>query len=260
MRIAALQMVARAGDVAANLASIGRAVAEAKTRGAELLVAPELALTGYGASDAIRALAEPREGGQIAAIRRMAGESGLAIVVGFAERTDGFIYNSAILARPDGEASFYRKCHLYGDYERELFAAGNERPKSLDLNGLRIGMLICYDVEFPECVRALALEGVDLVAAPTALPESAHAAFIAEKLVPTRAFENQVAIVYANHAGADRRFAYAGRSSITMPDGSDAARAGPSSEEIMVADFERAHFDASRAANPYLRDRRRDLF
>ena len=260
MRLAALQMVARAGDVAANLAAIDRAAAEAKTRGAELLVAPELALTGYGAGDTIRALAESRDSGQIAAIRRMAGESGLAIVVGFAEQADGVIYNSAILARSDGEAFFYRKCHLYGDYERELFAPGEEPPKNLDLNGLRIGMLICYDVEFPECVRALALEGVDLVAVPTALPASPHAAFIAEKLVSTRAFENQVAIVYANHAGADRRFAYAGRSSIIMPDGSESARAGPASEEIIVADFEPAHFDASRAANPYLRDRRKDLF
>jgi predicted amidohydrolase len=119
-----------------------------------------------------------------------------------------------------------------------------------------VGLLVCYDVEFPETVRALALAGADLVAVPTALPEGDHAAFIAERLVPVRAFENQIAVVYANQAGADRRFAYAGRSAIVTPDGMDAARAGPAGAALIVADYDPAAFAASRAANSYLADRR----
>jgi 5-aminopentanamidase len=109
-------------------------------------------------------------------------------------------------------------------------------------------------------VRGLALGGAELVLVPTALPESEHAAFIAERVVPVRAFENQVCVVYANHAGSDGRFVYAGRSCIAMPDGSDAARAGRHEAELILADYDPARFADSREANPYLADRRAELF
>ena len=84
--------------------------------------------------------------------------------------------------------------------------------------------MICYDVEFPEMIRHLALSGADLVLVPTALPASEHAAFIARSIIPVRAFENQVFVAYANHAGRDDAFAYAGLSGIAAPDGSDELR------------------------------------
>ena len=260
MRIAAFQMQARAGDVEANLAMIGDAAVEARARGAELLVLPELATTGYGAGEAIRALAEPADGRQVAALARTARDKKIALVAGFAERAGAAIYNSAILLTPDGDCSLYRKCHLYGAYERNLFAPGDRTPGVIALGALRVGMLICYDVEFPEAVRRLALDGGELILVPTALPDTPEAAFIAEKVLPVRAFENGVAVVYAGHAGRDERFAYAGRSCIAMPDGSDAARAPPSGAAILVADYEPARYAACRAANPYLADRRVDLF
>jgi predicted amidohydrolase len=98
------------------------------------------------------------------------------------------------------------------------------------------------------------------VLVPTALPQSEHSQFIAGKVVPVRAFENQIAIVYANHAGSDVRFTYAGRSCIVMPDGDDRARAGRSGPTVLVADYEQGAYVQSRAANPYLGDRRTDLF
>jgi predicted amidohydrolase len=260
MRIAALQMVARPGDLDGNLALVADAARQAGEEGAALLVAPELATTGYGAGETIRHLAEARGGRQIARLAELAVEHGIAIVAGFAERDGELIYNSAALVTPDGDCAIYRKCHLYGPYERTLFAPGASPPAIVDLGGLKVGVLICYDVEFPEAVRRLASNGADLVVVPTALPESEHAAFIAEMLVRVRAFENQVAVVYANHAGSDGRFAYAGRSCIVMPDGSDAARAGASGAELILADYEPARFAGSRATNPYLADRRADLF
>jgi predicted amidohydrolase len=260
MRIAAFQMQARAGDIEANLAMISAAAVEARARGAELLVAPELATTGYGAGEAIRALAEPADGRQIAALARTARDNAIVIVAGFAERAGATIYNSAALLTPLGECSIYRKCHLYGGYERDLFKPGDRPSRVIELGGLRVGVLICYDVEFPEAVRHVALGGGELILAPTAQPETPDAAFIAEKIVPVRAFENGVAIVYADHSGADQRFAYAGRSCIAMPDGSDAARAPQSGAAILVADYEPARYAECRAANPYLEDRRTDLF
>jgi predicted amidohydrolase len=259
MRLAAFQMVARTGDVAANLAMIEAAVAEATARGAELLVAPELATTGYGPGDAMPALCEPADGAQATALAKMATKHGIAVVAGFPERSGGAIYNSAIFAMPDGTRTIYRKCQLYGRYENRLFKPGDAAPALTGFGGLKLGVLICYDVEFPELVRHLALAGADAVLVPTAQPDTSDAPFIAGKVIPVRAFENGIAIVYADHAGADGRFGYAGRSCIALPDGNDAARAAASGSEVIVADYDPAAFTAARTANPYLKDRRTDL-
>ena len=154
-------------------------------------------------------------------LQAIAAETGIAIVAGFAEAADGVVYNSAVAVTPDGGRHVYRKMHLYGDYEKSLFRPGDTAPPVFQIGGLKAGLLICYDVEFPEMVRHLALAGADLVLVPTALPASEHAAFIARSIIPVRAFENQVFVAYANHAGRDDAFAYAGLSGIAAPDGSD---------------------------------------
>jgi 5-aminopentanamidase len=259
MRIAVFQMVAIKGDVAANLAMIAAAAEQASVRGAAVLVAPELATTAYGSGDRIRSLAEPSDGAQVAALAGMAAACGITIVAGFAERDGERIYNSAALVEPDGRRTVYRKCHLYGDYERRLFTPGDRPPAIVALGGLKAGILICYDVEFPEAVRHLALAGAELVLVPTAQPDTPDAGFIAGKIVPVRAFENGIAIAYADHAGDDGRFAYAGRSCIALPDGSDAARAPAPGSALLVADYEPSAFAKVRAVNPYLADLRRDI-
>jgi predicted amidohydrolase len=95
---------------------------------------------------------------------------------------------------------------------------------------------------------------------PTAQPDAPDAPFITGKVIPVRAFENGIAIVYANHAGDDGRFRYAGRSVIALPDGSGGARAPAEGGAVIVADYAPADFVATRSANPYIRDRRADLF
>jgi predicted amidohydrolase len=260
MRIAVFQMVAKKGDVAANLGMIADAVAEAARQSAELLVAPELATTAYGSGKRIRELAEPADGAQVAALAEMAAKHDIAVVAGFAERAGDVIYNSAALVTPDGGRSIYRKCHLYGDYERALFAPGDSPPVTFTLGRMRVGILICYDVEFPEAVRHLALQGAELVLVPTAQPDTPDAPFVTEKIVPSRAFENGIAIAYADHAGGDDRFRYAGRSCIAFPDGSDGARAPAAGSAVLVADYQPESFSKARLANPYLKDRRPALF
>lgn len=259
MRLAAFQMIAKTGDVAANLAMIDTACAEAKAKGAELLVAPELATTGYGAKDAMRELAETADGSHASALAGMAEKNGIAVVAGFPERVGDAIYNSAIFAKPGGERIIYRKCQLYGRYEHALFLPGDAAPKLTTFGALKFGVLICYDVEFPELVRHLALAGADAVLVPTAQPNTPDAPFIAGKVVPVRAFENGIAIVYSDHAGSDSRFGYAGRSCIALPDGSDGARAPKDGSHVIVADYDPAAYAAVRAQNPYLKDRRTDL-
>lgn len=256
MRIAAYQMHARPGEVWINLALIGKAAALAKERGADILVAPELAITGYGIGDALRELAEHENGPQVALLSQIAAEKGITIVAGFAERKGKTLYNSAALVDPSGRRIVYRKCHLFSDYERALFTPGDAPPRVVTWGNVPLGMLICYDVEFPETVRKLARDGAKLALVPTAEPQGTHSAFIAEKVVPVRAFENQIAVVYANHAGVDKRFAYAGRSRIVMADGIEAAVASPSESIVLVADY----YEEPDTAVPYLADLRTDLF
>jgi 5-aminopentanamidase len=256
MRIAALQMRAVPGDPEANLARIERAAHDVAAKGADLLVAPELAVTGYGAGDAILKLAETGAGKTAHRLGALAEATGVAVIAGFAERDGETVYNSALLADKGGTTDIYRKSHLYGPYERSLFSAERPSDHVITFHGMKIGMLICYDVEFPENVRRLALAGAQAVLVPTALPSSDHAALIARKMIPVRAFENQIFVAYVNHCGADSRFAYAGLSGIAAPDGTMLAEAGMHDEELLIADLLPQDYAASAAENTYLTDLR----
>src|SRR6202011_3992475 len=121
MRLAAYQMVAAPGDVPRNLAMIVAAAERAKAAAADILVVPELATTGYAIGDDLLALAEDADGAQATALGAAAERLGIAIVAGFAERAGNAVYNAALLAAPSGARHVYRKCQLYGDYEKRRF-------------------------------------------------------------------------------------------------------------------------------------------
>jgi predicted amidohydrolase len=247
-------MVAAAGNVDANIQSIAGAADEAAKGGARLLVAPELALTGYGAGEAIRSLAEPAGGAQVRRLQELSQAHGLAIVAGFAERDGERIFNSLAMVAGAAPPTVYRKTHVYGDYERALFTPGRLQSDLRDFEGLKLGFLICYDVEFPENVRRLTRAGAELVVVPTALPQGPFAAFIATRVVPVRAFENQVFVAYADHGGRDSRFAYAGLSRVAGPDGECLAAADDDAPALLFADIDASAYEASRSANSYLSD------
>ncbi|MEO3430978.1 carbon-nitrogen hydrolase family protein [Pelagibius sp. CAU 1746] len=257
MKAALLQMQAATGAVEANLQTIEEAAAQAAAQGAELLIAPELATTGYGAGEAIRDLAEPAAGPQVARLASIAARHGLAVAAGFAERDGDDVFNSLAMAAPGLAPAVYRKTHLYGDYERALFTPGEVRPAIADWGGLKLGFLICYDVEFPENVRRLAEAGAEVIVVPTALPEGPYAGFIATQVVPVRAFENQIFVIYANHAGRDARFGYAGLSCIAAPDGRCLAASDGNEPALLFAEIDPAAYEESRRANSYLADLRR---
>nr|CAD6595792.1 hydrolase [Rhizobium sp. TCK] len=256
MKIAGYQMQSVTGDVEANLDKIAKAAARAAEQGARLLIAPELAINGYGAAEALVETAISAQSPTMARLSELAARNGLMIVVGFAEVDGDAVYNSAVLTDGSGEFAVYRKSHLYGPYERRWFSVEEPRAILADVDGMRIGMLICYDVEFPENVRRLAKAGADLVVVPTALPIGWSGSFIAEHMIRVRAFENQVFVAYINHCGADQIFAYAGLSRIAAPDGTLLAEAPADEEALFVAEIVSSAFDQSRAENTYLRDLR----
>ena len=255
MRIAALQMHAIAGDGDANIERIAAAAADAAAGGAKLLIVPELAVTGYGAGEAgFARLASPATGDVAARLGAIARQNSLAIVAGFAEQDGAKTYNSALFTDGIGTNAVYRKSHLYGDYERAAFRASPPASVMVELGGIRLGMLICYDVEFPENVRRLALAGAELVVVPTALPKGASGSFIAGHMIQVRAFENQVFVAYINHCGEDDRFTYAGLSRIAAPDGRLLAEAPAEGETLLFAEIRPEDYAKSRAENTYLVD------
>jgi 5-aminopentanamidase len=253
IRLSALQMQTAGPDTAANLARIETSAREAAEAGATLLVTPELGITSYGGGEKIRALAEPAGGAIAARLAGIARETGVALVAGFAEKAGDAVYNSAIYTDGSGKPSVYRKSHLYGEYERGLFTPEKPSTCLLSHRGMTLGMLICYDVEFPENVRRLALAGAEMILVPTATPKGASGTFIAEKMIPVRAFENQIFIAYVNNIGRDGDFDYAGKSVIAAPDGTALAAAGLA-EQLLTVNIEPELYARSRSENTYLRD------
>jgi predicted amidohydrolase len=152
----------------------------------------------------------------------------------------------------------YRKVHLWGPGERAAFVPGQGAPLVVDLGGLRVGVAVCFDVEFPETARAAALAGADVLAVPTAIEDPV----VARVLLPARAMENGMALVYANHAAGGQPEggpAFCGGSVVLAADGSVVATAG-SGEELLVADVDAAALAAVRTRNPYVAELRPHLY
>jgi len=257
VKLAVCQEKSAAGDVPGAIEIMRRRALAAAAAGAGLAIFPEMFLTGYNIGDAVFKLAEPVDGpsaGRAAAIAR---EAGIALLYGYPERDGDTVYNSALLIGCGGlPLANYRKTHLYGSEEKRLFAPGKSL-KLAELDGLKIGILICYDVEFPEAVRALALAGAELIAVPTALIRPFD--IVARTLVPARAFENQVYVAYAGMCGSEAGLGYCGLSCIVGPDGQDLARAG-TGPALLLADIDFSAIPKGRMSNPYLSDRRVELY
>ncbi|WP_405441772.1 carbon-nitrogen hydrolase family protein [Streptomyces avidinii] len=259
LRTALLQSSGVLGDTAENLKALDEAAARAAQSGAGLLVTSEMFLTGYALDlQDIPGLAEPADGASARAIGEIARRHKVAVLYGYPESADGVVHNAAQLIGPDGAAlANYRKTHLFGCFEQDAFTPGDTPVVQADLNGLRIGIMICYDVEFPENVRAHALAGTDLLLVPTAQMHPFQ--FVAEQLVPVRAFENQMYIAYVNRTGPEGEFEFVGLSCLASPDGVTRTRAGRG-EELVFGEADPELLSASRENNPYLRDRRPGLY
>ncbi|OON82051.1 carbon-nitrogen hydrolase family protein [Streptomyces tsukubensis] len=265
LRTALLQNSGHPGDTAANLVLLDEAAARAAEAGAGLLVCPEMFLTGYAIGADAHRLAEPADGPSARAVAAIAARHGLAVLYGFPELGDGapaparpVVHNAAQLIGADGaRLATYRKTHLFGAFEREWFTAGETAVVQAEVGGVRVGIMICYDVEFPENVRAHALAGTELLLVPTAQMHPFE--FVAESLVPVRAFESQMYIAYVNRSGAEGEFEFVGLSCLAGPDGVARVRAGRGGE-LLTGDVDPGALRASRAANPYLSDRRPELY
>ena len=241
-------------DVPGNLARLEAAAREAASAGAHLLVCPEMIVTGYAiGAPAVQALAQAADGAWADAVAAIAQRHQLAVVYGYPERgANGRVYNAAQWIDASGRRCLnYRKAYLFGDLDRSQFAAEAQSARTFDFHGWKVGMLICYDVEFPEATRALALAGADLIAVPTA--NMAEYDFVARSLVPVRAYENQLFVAYANFTGPEGALQYGGLSTVAGPDGAPLAQAGRE-ETLLIATLEEERLTAARRTAQHVRD------
>jgi 5-aminopentanamidase len=268
VRVAACQVSLRVGEIARNRSAALEATFSAAAAGASVIILPELAPSGYvfDSPAEARAAAEPADGPTVTGWAAAAADRGLVIIGGFAELgADGQLYNSAVLADPGGVRAVYRKAHLW-DAEPGFFAPGTAPPPVVDTAFGRIGVMICYDVEFPEWVRAPARAGADLLAVPTNWP--------AEPVPPgerpnvvlnvqAAAFANRMFIAAADRVGEERGVSWVGGSLIAGPDGYPlAGPAGARDPELIIADCDlaRARDKATSPRNDPHRDRRPALY
>ena len=257
MKIAICQTAGSPGQVGKNLDSMRKAAAEAADGGAELLILPEMYLSGYNIGPDLKQLAEEPGGPASRMASIIARETNIALLYGYPEKASDGVYNSALLINSSGEVQANcRKTHLYGTNEKQQFLLGDKLVNT-ELCGINIGILVCYDVEFPEAVRCLTIAGADLIAVPTALMKPFCR--ITDIVIEARAYENQVYVAYANRCGSEGDMEYCGRSTVAGPDGGITAQAGIG-PEMLFADINKAVIMEERKDNPVLSDRRPELY
>ncbi|MFA3920971.1 carbon-nitrogen hydrolase family protein [Ruegeria hyattellae] len=218
----------------------------------DLLVLPELFATGYNIGSQVVERAEPADGPIAKAVAALAKTHGVAIHYGYPEIEGEAIFNAVQCIEPDGAVlGGHRKLAIPPGFEGDHFTPGRDCTL-FSYRGVRIATLICYDAEFPETARHVASLGAELVLVPTAL--GVQWDWVAQRMIPTRAYENGIYLAYANSAGTENGLQFLGQSFIATPDGQELARAGKETE-ILYGTLELDKVSTAQSRLPYLRDR-----
>lgn len=248
MRIAFIQMKVLFGDKKTNMNHARGLLANCQAR---LCVLPELCITGYCYTSRreVEDLAEPIPSGPTCyEFSTLARRSNCYLVFGMAEKAGDKIYNSAVLIGPNGHLATYRKIHLYNE-EKEWFDPGDLPFRVAEIDGAKIGMMICFDWIFPESVRSLALQGAEIICHPANLVLP-----YCQRAMVTRCLENGVFAITANRIGTEQRHGkklhFTGGSQITGPRGEIFSRAPKIREMVGIVEI-----DPAVARDKWLNDR-----
>ncbi|MCL1905624.1 MAG: carbon-nitrogen hydrolase family protein [Clostridiales bacterium] len=251
MKVAAIQFAGIPATPEANRQKAAALINEAADKGARLLVLPEYWPAGFNPLQ-VPDFAETMRDATVSLLRRLAKERQVFIVSGsLAEKRDGRLYNTTAAISETGEiAAKYRKTHLCPLKEEEIFFPGDEWTIT-EYSGLRVGIISCYDVYFPEFTRNLALRGAQLLAMPAMVEKTAEEVRL---LARARALENSCFVIMANQA----LNAAAGLSLIISPDGRVLAEAG-SKDEVLLAELDMHSLASVRGERNILNNRRNIL-
>lgn len=261
MKVAAAQIACTLGDLSANLRMMCDFAERARAAGAELVVFPEMADTGY-AMQVIREQATAWSEGAVPELQKIAHTLSLAIISGVSEKEGGAIYNSQVVIDSTGAiVAKYRKTHLFAPapVEEDKFCAPGHELTSVELGPLKFGLTICYDLRFPEIYRALALDhgaNAFVISSAWPFPRVEHLRVLAT----ARAIENQSYVILANRVGRDEGAPFCGASAVIDPYGVVVAAASPDRAELIVADLSQEVLSTVRQRMPVLAHRREDLY
>ena len=265
VKVALAQISCTRGEKTENLKKIETNLTDAKRQGADLIVFPELALTGYCVQDQIRSLAETIPGHSTNAVEEMARRAGMYVVFGMPEISNKArgIYNTAVLIGPEGLVGKYRKMHIPNAAEERHFHPGSE-ASVFDTNVGKLGLIICYDVFFPEVSRLMRLKGAELIVCVSASPRCDEGSPIEsqtflETLVTARAIENTAFVAYVNLTGEDEGMRFWGGSKLVGPNGRTLARAKYDDEDLLVGEVDYADIQSVQDFIPIFRDLRPEL-
>lgn len=259
VRIGVAQYEPHVGDLEGNRVAAVRWARRAAAQGCHLVVLPELASSGYvfqSADEAGATAEDAHQGPYVTALAEVAAESGIHVASGLNERADGVRHNSSVLVGPSGTLAVYRKLHLFND-ELSWFHPGSSLPV-VDTPFGRVGMIVCFDLWFPEAARALAVAGAEIVAVPTNWVASFKKRVFNDAgecqgdiVAMATAAQNGVMVACADRVGEERGVRFLGCSLIVGPDGWPVAGPAPAHGEVLLtASVPRESVVAARQRTP----------
>jgi predicted amidohydrolase len=266
-RLAVAQIAPVLGDVEKNLALHEKVAREAISRSVNLLVFPELSLTGYFLKDQVTSVALAGEEPALAALRNLSQR--VAMVVGFVEEAPGHRFHNAAVYLEGGEVRhIHRKVYLptYGIFDEQRYLAAGGCVRAFDTALGRMAILICEDMWHPATVGIAAWDGAEILLCPSASPgrglgqaEPFQNSSTWERVIRAYGDLFTCFVVYANRVGYEDGACFWGGSEVVGPTGASLAKARYLEEDLLVAEVDAGTLRRARIANPLLRDERLDL-
>ncbi len=260
MKIAVAQIKCSLGDVTANIEQIASLSQKAAMKGSDVIIFPEMADTGYEMS-VIREKASAWDEAPLNALEKVATDHGIHVICGMSEKEGEHIYNSIAAFNPKGKMlGKYRKIHLaaYPPLDEDsCFSPGNAL-EIIEIGDMKWGLMICYDLRFPELSRALVLKGAEVLVLCSAWPFPRVTHW--KTLTCARAIENQAYLIAANRVGTDGMLTFCGSSCIVDPYGVIVASAAEDREALIVGEINKENLISVRSRIPIFQHRRNDLY
>jgi predicted amidohydrolase len=263
IKIALAQISSKRENKKANLQKIEEDTVKAEEQAADLVIFPELSLTGYVVKDQIYEIAETIPGPSTKKVEDIARKTGRHIVFGMPElsgKTKATIFNTAVLVGPKGIIGKYQKRYLptHSVFEEKRYFRPGYQTAAFTTAVGNIGLCICYDVFFPEVCRLTRLKGAQLIVIISASPAVRKSYF--EVLTAARAIENTVFLAYVNLAGVEEGLQFWGGSRLVSPTGEVLAKAKYDEEDFVTCEVDYGDMRPAETFIPTLRDLRPELF
>lgn len=263
IKLALAQMSSKRENKAENLAKIEAITQKAKAQGADLVIFPELSLTGYVIRDQLYELAETIPGPSTQRIEQLAKDTHMHIIFGMpelSEKTRATIFNTAVFVGPEGLIGKYRKMYLptHSVFEEKRYFRSGYQSAVFDTAIGKIGLFICYDIFFPEVARLTRLQGAQLIVCISASPAVRRTYF--EILTAARALENTAFLAYVNLVGVEDGLQFWGGSRLVGPTGDVIAKAKYDEDDFVLCELNYNDIRPAETFIPTLRDLRPELF